>query len=193
MATPPSTDNYTLGKGRLSIAAFSGGAPGSYVDLGNAPSVEIEMNVERLPHYSSRSGTKVKDKNPVIMNEYTVTFTLDEFATTNIQRWMLGDLTSGVVEMFGNVEGEFALRFVEDNPAGSNRIWNFWRGTLMPNGAMQLIGDEWRVMSFRFDGLADAVNHAANQYVGVSLSSSSSESSSSLSSSSSSSSSSSTG
>lgn len=185
MPTPPSTDNYTVGKGRLSMALFSGGAPGAYADLGNAPSVEIELTVERLAHYSSRSGAKVKDKNPVISNEYVVTFTLDEMATENIQRFLLADDSGGALQMFGNVEGEFALRFVEDNPMGPNRIWNFWKGTLLPNGPMQLIGDEWRQMSYRFEGLADVVNHAASPYATASLSSSSSRSSSSSSSSSS--------
>lgn len=183
MPAPPSTDNYTVGKGRLSIAEFSGGSPGTYTDLGNAPSVEIEMTVERLPHYSSRAGAKVKDKNPVISNEYVVTFTLDEIATVNLQRFIMADADGADIQMFGNVEGEFALRFVEDNPIGDNRIWNFWKGTLLPNGAMQLIGDEWRQMSFRFEGLADTVNHAASPYATMSLSSSSSRSSSSSSSS----------
>lgn len=184
MPTPPSTDNYTVGKGRLSMAEFSGGAPGAYADLGNAPSVEIEMTVERLPHFSSRAGAKVKDKNPVISNEYTVTFSLDEMASINIQRFLMG-ASSTTIDMFGNVAGEFALRFVEDNPIGPNRIWNFWKGTLLPNGPMQLIGDEWRQVSFRFEGLADSVNHAASPYATASLSSSSSTSSSSSSSSSS--------
>jgi len=183
---PPSTDNYTIGKGRLSAAEFSGGSPSSYVDLGNAPSVEIELTVERLPHYSSRSGMKTKDKNPIITTEYVVTFVLDEFATINIQKFLMATHSGGIVNMFGNVEGEFALRFVEDNPAGDNRIWHFWRGTLAPNGAMQLIGDEWRQMSFRFEGLADVANHPTQQYAIASLSSSSSRSSSSSSSSSSS-------
>jgi len=192
MATPPSTDNYTLGKGRLSIAEFSGGSPGAYSDMGNAPSVEIEMTVERLPHYSSRSGAKVKDKNPVISNEYSVTIALDEMASVNLQKFLLADNVADLLNMFGNVDGEFAMRFVEDNPAGANRIWHFWRGTIMPNGPLQLIGDEWRQMSIRFEGLADTVNHATQPYAIASLSSSSSRSSSSSSCSSSSSSSSTT-
>jgi hypothetical protein len=186
MPTPPNTENYTLGKGRLSIAEFSGGAPGAYYDAGNAPSVEVEPTTERLPHYSSRSGAKLKDKNPVISNDYSINITLDEMATENIQKFLLASLSGGIINMFGNVEGEFALRFVEDNPAGPNRIWHFWRGTLAPNGPMQLIGDEWRQMSYRFEGLADSVNHPLHPYAIASLSSSSSKSSSSSSSSSSS-------
>lgn len=189
MPAPPSVDNYTISKGRLSIAEFLNGSPGAYALMGNAPSVEVELTVERLPHYSSMSGTKVKDKNPVIMNEYVVTFTLDEIATANVQKFLLASTSGGVLSMFGNVLGEFALKFNGDNPIGTNRIWNFWKGTLAPNGALQLIGEEWQQMTFRFEGLADSVNHAASPYADIQLSSSSSRSSSSSSSRSSSSSS----
>jgi hypothetical protein len=185
MPTPPDVENLTIGKGILSIAEFSGGVPGAYSDLGEVPSIELEQQVERLPYLSSRSGTKLKVKNPVVMTQYNLTFTMSEFATQNLQKYLMASLSAGALQMFGNIEGEFALRFVEDNPSGPNRIWNFWKGTLIPNGSLQLIGEDWRAMSLRFEGLADTVNHAASPYSDNELSSSSSTSSSSSSSSSS--------
>jgi hypothetical protein len=143
----------------------------------------MEQQVERLPYMSGRSGLRLKVKNPVVQTQYTLTFTMSEFATENLERFLMADNVSSTLRVFGNVEGEYALKFVEDNPIGPNRIWNFWKGTLMSNGAVQLIGEEWRAMSIRFEGLADTVNHAASPYADVELSSSSSRSSSSSSSS----------
>jgi len=184
-ATPPSTANYVVGKGSLSVGTWSGTTPPvGYTDLGNCPSIEVEPTLERLPHFSSQASFKLKDKNPVIQTEYTVTFTCDELASANLNRYLLGSLSGGVISAFQNTELEFALKFVSDNPVGPNKTWEFWRGTLMPNGALQLIGDEWMVMDFVFDGLADSTNHATSPYFDVSYSSSSSSLSSSSSSSS---------
>jgi len=186
-ATPPSTANYTIGKGVLSIGTWSGlTPPAGYTAIGNCPSVEVEPKLERLPHYSSQAQYRLKDKNPVIQTEYTVVFTCDELATANLNKYLMGTLSGGVISALQAPDTEYAVKFVSANPTGPNNTWEFWRGTLMPNGALQLIGDEWMVMDFMFDGLADSTNHATAPYFTVSYSSSSSSKSSSSSSSSSS-------
>ena len=53
--TPPSVDNHMIGKGVVSIAEFTNGAPGTYNDVGNAPSFEFEMVEQTIEHFSSRS------------------------------------------------------------------------------------------------------------------------------------------
>jgi hypothetical protein len=136
--------------------------------MGNAPSIEIEPSVERLPHYSSMSGFRLKDKNPVIQTDYSVVFDLDEIAAPNLNKFLMGSLVGGnVIRMMQGLNTEYALRFIANNPTGLNQRWDFWRGTLGPNGPMQLIGEEWMVMSFRFEGLGDTVNHAASPYADV--------------------------
>lgn len=164
---PHDIELYSVGKGILSIAVFSGTAPGTYEDVGNCTSLEVEPTVERLPHYSSRSGFRKKDKNPTISQEYTVNFTLDEIAAKNLQKFLLGDLTGNVVTALMNADQEYALKFVTDNPTGPNQTWNFWKCTLSPNGAMQLIGEDWMVMEFTAEGLADVLNQAASPYITV--------------------------
>ena len=165
MANPHSTDNYAIGKGVLQIAAFSGGAPGTYYDVGNCPSFEQEPSIERLPHYSSRSGFREKDKNPIIQTEYTLTFDLDEIAASNIARFMMGTLTEGM-QVYGlqATDQEYAIRFTSDNPVGPEQVWDFWRCTLSPNGPVQLIGEEWMTMSFTGEGLSDVLNHPESPY-----------------------------
>jgi len=170
MATPHSVNNYTISKGILSIAQYSGANIGTYVDVGNCPSMEIEPSIERLPHYSSRAGARVKDKNPVISTEYAVRFDLDEIAATNLAKFLLGNIAGGsVISALQDTDNEYALRFVENNPAGPNKTWNLWKVTLAPGGPLQLVGDgtAWAVMSLQGEGLADTKNHASSPYITV--------------------------
>lgn len=177
--TPHSTENYAIGKGIMSIGEWNGTTPpAAYDDIGNCPSIEIEPTVERLPHYSSRTDFKLKDKNPVIQRDYMVTFECDEIAAVNLNRFLMGTMSGSNVYALQGTNMEYALKFVSDNPIGPNETWEFWRCTITPNGALQLIGDEWMVMSFQAEGLADIDNHSASPYFTVTYSSSSSSSSS---------------
>lgn len=168
MPTPHSTENYSIGKGILYIGEWSGTTPptdpSGYAEIGNCPSIEIEPTIERLPHYSSRSGFRTKDKNPVIQQEYMVNFECDEIATQNLSYWMQGTKTANVVAGLTAVDQEFALKFISDNPIGPNGTWRFWRVTLSPNGAMQLIGEEWMVQAYAAEGLADVANNPTEPY-----------------------------
>jgi hypothetical protein len=137
---PHDVENYSIGKGILYVAEWSGGAAGAYSDMGNAPSIEIEPTLERLPHYSSRQGFRVKDKNPVIQTDYMVNFDLDEIAAANLNKYLLGVIDGDTIHGLQSANKEFALKFISDNPLGPNQVWEFWKCTLSPNGAMQLIG-----------------------------------------------------
>jgi hypothetical protein len=170
MPDPHSTDNYTLGKGILSIAEWDGTSPPTspdFWDVGNCPSMEVEPTIEKLPHYSSRSGLRYKDKNPVIQTEYVVNFDLDEVAAKNLAVFLMGTKTDNVVSALNQTDKEYALKFVSDNPVGPNAVWEFWRATISPNGPIQLIGEEWLTMSYMAEGLADTANHASSPYLNV--------------------------
>jgi len=164
---PHNVELYTVGKGILYIAEFSGGVPGTYEDMGNVSSIEIEPALERLPHFSSRTSFRLKDKNPIIQTSYTCTFVADEIAASNIARYLMASRTAGEILAFQEVDKEYALRFVSDNPAGPNRTWRLWKCTLSPNGPMQLIGEEWMTISWIAEGLADVVNHSNSPYITI--------------------------
>jgi len=168
MPQPSSTNNLAIGKGILSIALWAGGSIGSYEDMGNVNSLEIEPTLERLPHYSSRSGFRTKDKNPIIQTEYVLNFVAEEIAAANLNRFLLGSLQNAttVLGLMGT-NAEYACRFISDNPLGPNQTWDFWKLTLSPNGAMQLIGEEWMSMSFTGEGLADTGGHPTSPYFTV--------------------------
>lgn len=171
MATPHNVQNYAIGKGILYIGEWSGNTPptdpSGYTDVGNATSIEVEPTLERLPHYSSRSGFRQKDKNPVIQTEYAVRFDLDEPAAVNLNKFLMGTKAGNVVKALTQTDKEYALKFISDNPIGPNQIWRFWKMTLSPNGPFQLIGEEYMVMSFAGDGLSDSANNADSPYITV--------------------------
>jgi hypothetical protein len=172
MPQPHSTQNYTILKGIFSIAEHdNNGVPGAYMDMGNVVTAEVEPVVERLPHYSNRSGYRVKDANPIISTEYMLRMTLDEHAAVNLAKFLMGTLIGGgdTIYALQAMDTEYAIRFVEDNPHGPNKIWDLWKLTLSPAGPLQLVGDgtEWAVMEMQGEGLADTKNHSESPYITV--------------------------
>jgi hypothetical protein len=165
---PHDVDNYTIGKGILSIAEWTSTTPPTeFVDLGNAPMMEVQPSVERLPHYSSRSGLKTKDKNPIVQSEYSINFELDEPAAYQMNIYLMGTLAGGQISGMQGANKEYSLKFVSDNPLGRNNTWLFHKVTLAPNGALQLIGEEWMNMSFAGEGLADTANNPSSPFFTV--------------------------
>lgn len=165
----PSTTLYTLGKGILSIGTWSGATPpGTYTDVGNCPAFECEVTEEKLDHFSSRTGTRTKDKTVILETGYVLTFDLDEISVLNLKMYLKATLSGSSILWANTVlDAEYAVKFVSDNPAGPNETWEFWRATLAPNGAFSLIGDDWSTVSFTAEGLSDVANHATSPYFTV--------------------------
>jgi len=83
-----STDFYTVGKG---CAYLSDTKTSGKRMLGNAPGLEINIEIEELEHFSSKSGLRVQDKKIVLESTGTATITLDEPKAANIDLFLLGD------------------------------------------------------------------------------------------------------
>lgn len=78
------TRDYFLGRGKLYLSILDASSlPGSYRDLGNAPSFNFSVEEENLEHFSSRSGLKVLDKRVAISKAVSIAFTLDELNHDN--------------------------------------------------------------------------------------------------------------
>jgi hypothetical protein len=163
----PSTELYTLGKGILSIAEFSGGVPGVYYDVGNCPAMTVEVTQEKLAHYSARTGTKSKDKSVILITGYDIQFSLEEISIRNLKLYLRGTSSQNKVYANQALDKEYALKFVTDNPAGPNETWYFWKVDLSPNGPFSLIGDEWSTLSFSGEGLTDVANHPSSEYFDI--------------------------
>ena len=165
----PSTTLYSLGKGIINIAEYNDNdVLGEYVDVGNAPEFNLELSEEKLEHYSSRSGAKTKDEEVTLQVGYTVNFVLDEFSVANLVKYLRGTLV-GTYQITANtsLNTKFAVKFTSDNAHGPNNIWVFHKCTLKPNGALNLISDEWNTMPFTGEGLDDTSNNPTSPYFTV--------------------------
>lgn len=76
-------ENYTLGKGILYFNRWQNAAYAGWKDLGNAPAFSFNVNIEKLEHFSSRGGLKVKDKEIISQLTPSLSFTLDEITPEN--------------------------------------------------------------------------------------------------------------
>ena len=85
MANTPSPDNYTLGRGQVYFSRLlSDGSYDGFRDLGNAPNFNINVALEKLDHFSSRSGLKAKDKSVIVQVTPAASFVLDEINEENL-------------------------------------------------------------------------------------------------------------
>ena len=169
MPESPSTELLTLGKGIVSVAEWSGGAPGTFRDVGNAPEFNVELVVETLDHFSSRSGARKKDKQAIIERGYKLAWNLDEMGKKNLEMYVMGTISGRTLHGLSDagVAREYAVRFVSDNPEGPDARWEFWKCKIKPGGAVSLISDEWMGLPFAAEGLADDTLHASSPYFDV--------------------------
>lgn len=100
MTASPQTRNYLYGKGELFFRAEGGEG---YDHLGNAPAFTINLTEEKLEHFSSMSGTKVKDLQLVTQKGATLAFTLEEFSTGNILRAFKGAAVAREMQDAGTI------------------------------------------------------------------------------------------
>lgn len=166
MPESPSTELLTLGKGVVSVAEWSGGAPGAYRDVGEAPAFNVELSIEALAYLSSRQGSKMKVKETVVERGYRVNFDLSEVGGKNLEMFMMGTKDGTTIHGLtdAGVKKEHAIKFKSNNPEGPNGTWEFWKCKIKPNGALSLIGDEWMTLPHIAEGLADTVYHPTSPY-----------------------------
>lgn len=159
----PSTNLYTLGRGIVSLAEWTGETfPTVWRDVGNCSKFDVEITEEQLVHTSSRSGTKKKDKIAVLETGYNVSFELDEVSVENLAVALKATVSSGSI-LLANVSlsKEYGIKFVSDNPYGPNQRWIFRKARLAPGAAFPLIGNTWTKLAFKADGLEDATEAAS--------------------------------
>ena len=157
-----STDNYTIGKGILSVGNVA--ASPSFAEMGNCPSISLELTEERLEHFSSRGGLKNRDLYPLIQVKYTLNIECDEITVENLLKFVKGEQVGQTILAFQDLDKEYSIKFVEDNPIGPSRTWTFHRGILSSGGALEAIGDDWKKIVFKFEGLTDETYHSSSPY-----------------------------
>jgi hypothetical protein len=101
MPTSANVANYHIGKG---IVSFKETGTSTFIDLGNAPSFLYTPKIDKLEHFSSRTGVKTKDFTAVTTVGASVKFTLDEITGNNLSLFALATIdatTPGQIVLSG--------------------------------------------------------------------------------------------
>lgn len=147
MPVSPSTDNYFIGKGTVTFATR---------DLGNCPSFKLTPTLTKLDHFSSRSGTKKKDKSVVTEAAVTLSMQLDEITDENLALAFMGGTPSGgVFSLLAVSQIEGVVAFTGTNDIGQHVAWT-GSVSFIPKEGFDLISDGWAVITLEGEVLADA-------------------------------------
>jgi hypothetical protein len=146
-----SVDNYFIGKGIVSFTPNGG----SKRDLGNAPTLELTPNIEKLDHFSSRSGVRVKDRSIVLEKSMTVRLVLEEWTQENLLLALLGDVDSGGdIDIFATNAIDGTLELVGTNEIGKQFTLTC-KVSFIPSGTLGFITDEWGQIELTGEVLLD--------------------------------------
>ena len=107
MANTPSADNYNLGRGKVYFDKLVSGTYEGERDLGNSPAFNLSVTLDKLDHFSSRSGLKAKDKTVVVQVTPTFNFNLDEINEDNVGLMFMATNTD--VTQTANLDDAIAL------------------------------------------------------------------------------------
>lgn len=148
-----SVDNYYIGKGVVSVSD-NGSA---WTDVGNVPEFEFTPELEELEHFSSRAGTRTRDKTVVVSKSATLRVVLEEWSQANLLLATLGEVDStGKVEIFARNSINKWVKFAGANEVGRTFEVIFPSVDFIPSGSINFISDEWG--QFELTGTVNAVN-----------------------------------
>lgn len=141
----PDADNYQVGKG---IVSFKPEGEAAFIDLGNVAELEYAPTIEKLDHFSSRTGVKTKDKSIVVTRGGTLRVLMEELTAQNLAMLLLGSVDPDAVggpsiDIFAvnSVKGE--VKFTATNDVGPRWDLHFFNVEFSPSGSLNPISDEW--------------------------------------------------
>lgn len=94
MAFAHAADDITLGRGELYFYPFLTGTTTPSKDgryLGNTPGFSLAASAEKIEHFSSDRGLKVKDRSVTLSVDYTGTMEVDNINVANLAAFFMGD------------------------------------------------------------------------------------------------------
>lgn len=156
----PNVDNYIIGKGIIWFRPLVNGTLQAWRDLGNVPEFEFESSVEKLDHFSSREGVRMKDVSRILEKNATLRVVLEEWSGPNLAMYLLGEKTGADatatidIGTISEIKGQIA--FDGTNDIGPQ--WNLWfpSVTFTPSGSLTPITDDWGSMELSGDiGVVD--------------------------------------
>lgn len=86
------TGYYVLGRGRVYMAPINAtsGLPNPYRFAANVPELSINIEVEKLQHFSSMAGLRNVDKEVIISQAVNLAITMDAVEFDNLALWLSG-------------------------------------------------------------------------------------------------------
>ena len=145
MPAAPHIDNYYIGKGKV----FWTPEGGVERDLGNIPEFEFTPELEKLAHYSSRSGVRTKDREVVVEKSATLRLVLEEWSLDNLVMALMGSTPAANID--GNQEFNLLavdevrgrIRFEGANSVGPQVTITLPLVAFTPSSSINPISDEW--------------------------------------------------
>lgn len=127
--------NQTLGRGKIEFSKFIPGTlnPAGFRYIGNTPSFGVNMAQQKLDHFSSDFGVRVKDKSVVLQVDITGNLVLDDINFPNLELFFFGSssvitqtsLTGQTNTFNGVVQGYgYQLGQTNSNPTGVRAVSN---------------------------------------------------------------------
>jgi hypothetical protein len=133
----------------------------TFRDLGNVSRFEFSSAVTRLKHYSSRVGTRFKDRDVVTQVDATVALTMEELTASNLAMALLGDETGSAptdISILTKTTFEGALRMVGTNDVGAKVQVDLPSCLITPSGALGFINQgTWGEIQLTCEVNGDAV------------------------------------
>jgi len=127
--------NQTLGRGKVYVSTFLSGThtPAGFRYVGNSSSFSLNVAQQKLDHFNSDYGIRVKDKSVVLQVDITGNLVLDDINTDNLGLFFLGSqsivsqtsATSQTESFVGVKQGYiYKLGINSANPTGVRTITN---------------------------------------------------------------------
>ncbi len=145
--------DLSIGKGIVSFTPSGG----SKRDLGECESLEITPALEKLEYKGNRSGVRSTVRSIILEKTAQARFVLAEWSPENLALAMLGQVdTAGTgFEIFAESEIAGELEFVGTNDIGPKYTVILPNVSIIPQGAVSFISDEWGRLELTADVLLD--------------------------------------
>lgn len=131
--------DYYIGKGVVSFTPTGGVKR----DLGNVPEFEVTPEIEKIDHFSSRTGVRTKDRSEVLAKSMTVRIVMENHNADNLAMVLLGTNTAGTIEVFDQEAITGELEFAGGNSIGPDITMTLFNVSFLPGSSLNLIGDDW--------------------------------------------------
>lgn len=127
------SNNYVLGRGKVFFDPYTPGTKNTTGEryLGNTPEFGLTIESEKLDHFNSDEGVRVKDESVLLELNRTGSFTCDNIDPENIALFFLGDVdtvtdagvSNGTFTITGAVGGRwYQIGVSNNNPTGVRKV-----------------------------------------------------------------------